>query len=190
LLVANRGRDPKLKLLDNRREVPLQWALMLCEQMQEICEILDSGNTDIPYTCALHQQIEKIRSPELTASARMLTVMRAQKMSITELVLQKSQDYTRYFRNAALDAAIKRNFDLQVEASLAQQKQLEATDEISFDQYLSNYFSQGVSSSIVHSRSCTCFRSCTLLRNLPTISKLCLTQAPAVAMLRPFPVTR
>ena len=87
--------------------------------------------------------------------------MRAQKMSITELVLQKSHEYTRYFRNAALDAAIKRNFDLQVEASLAQQKQLEATDEISFDQYLSNYFSQGVSSSIVHSRELH------LLQNLP-----------------------
>lgn len=150
LLVANRGRDPRLKLLDNRREVPLrQWALMLCEQMQEICEILDNGNADIPYTCALHQQIEKIRHPELTASARMLTAMRAQKMSITELVLQKSHEYTRYFRNAALDAAIKRNFDLQVKASLAQQKQLEATDEIPFDQYLSNYFSQNTSARLL-----------------------------------------
>ncbi|MEQ1779447.1 MAG: glutamate--cysteine ligase [Nitrosomonas sp.] len=150
LLVANRGRDPRLKLLDNRREVPLrQWALMLCEQMQEICEILDNGNADIPYTCALHQQIEKIRHPELTASARMLTAMRAQKMSITELVLQKSHEYTRYFRNAALDAAIKRNFDLQAKASLAQQKQLEVTDEISFDQYLSNYFSQSTSARLL-----------------------------------------
>ena len=75
--------------------------------------------------------------------------MRAQKMSITELVLQKSHEYTRYFRNAALDAAIKRNFDLQVKASLAQQKQLEATDEIPFDQYLSNYFSQNTSARLL-----------------------------------------
>lgn len=153
LSVANRGRDPKLKLLDNGREVPLrQGALTLCEQMWEICEILDNGDADIPYTCALHQQIEKIRHPELTASARMLTAMRAQKMSITELVLQKSHEYTRYFRDAALDAAVKGNFDLQVKASLAQQKQLEATHEIPFDQYLSNYFSQGASASTVHSR--------------------------------------
>ncbi|SDZ05760.1 glutamate--cysteine ligase [Nitrosomonas sp. Nm33] len=153
LSVANLGRDPRLKLLDNGHEVPLrQWALTLCEQMREICEILDNGDADIPYTCALHQQIEKICHPELTASARVLTAMRAQKMSITELALQKSHEYTRYFRNAALDAAVKGNFDLQVKASLAQQKQLEATDEIPFDQYLSNYFSQGASASIVHSR--------------------------------------
>lgn len=154
LSVANRGRDSRLKLLDNGHEIPLrQWALTLCEQMREICEILDNGNADIPYTHALHQQIETIRHPELTASARMLSAMRAQKMSITELVLQKSREYTRYFQNAALDAAVKRNFDLQVKTSLAQQKQLDATDEIPFDKYLSNYFSQDASASIIQSQN-------------------------------------
>lgn len=153
LSVANRGRDPRLKLLDNGHEIPLrQWALTLCEQMREICEILDNGNADISYTHALHQQIETIRHPELTASARMLSAMRAQKMSITELVLQKSREYTHYFQNAALDAAVKRNFDLQVKTSLAQQKQLDATDEIPFDKYLSNYFSQDASASIIQSQ--------------------------------------
>ena len=153
LTVANRGRDPGLKLLDNGHEVPLrQWALTLCEQMREICEILDNGNANTSYTRALHQQIEKIRDPELTASARMLSAMHTQKMSITELVLQKSHEYTRYFQKSALDTAIKRNFDLQVKTSLAEQKQLDAMNEIPFDEYLSNYFSQGNSTSISHSQ--------------------------------------
>lgn len=153
LAVANRGRDPKLKLLDNGHEVPLrQWALTLCEQMREICEILDNGNANTPYTRALLQQIEKIHHPELTASARMLSAMRTQKMSVTELALQKSHEYTRYFQKSALDAAMKRNFDLQVKTSLAQQKQLDSTNEIPFDTYLSNYFSQDASASIIHSQ--------------------------------------
>ncbi|MEO6563996.1 MAG: glutamate--cysteine ligase [Nitrosospira sp.] len=153
LSVANRGRDPMLKLSDNGHEIPLrQWALTLCEQMREICEILDNGNADIPYTRALHQQIEAIRHPELTASARMLEEMRTQKMSITELVLQKSHEYTHHFQNAALDAAVKNNFDLQVKTSLAQQDQLDATAEIPFDKYLSNYFSQNTAASIIHSQ--------------------------------------
>jgi glutamate--cysteine ligase len=153
LTVANRGRDPGLKLLDNGHEVPLrQWALTLCEQMREICEILDNGKADTSYTRALLQQIEKIHHPELTASARMLSAMLTQKMSITELVLQKSHEYTRYFQKSALDAAIKRNFDLQVKTSLAQQKQLDATNEIPFDKYLSNYFSQDAPASIIHSQ--------------------------------------
>ncbi|SHL38820.1 glutamate-cysteine ligase [Nitrosospira sp. Nsp11] len=152
LAVANRGRDPRLKLRENGHEIPLrQWALTLCKQMREVCEILDNGNADLPYTRALHQQIETIRHPELTASARMLSAMRTQKMSITELVLQKSREYTRYFQNAALDVAVKTNFDFQVKTSLAQQKQLDATDKIPFDKYLSNYFSQGASASVIHS---------------------------------------
>ncbi len=73
-------------------------------------------------------------------------------MSVTELALQKSHEYTDYFQKSALDAAIKRNFDLQVKTSLSQQKQLDAMNEIPFDEYLSNYFSQGNSTSISHSQ--------------------------------------
>lgn len=148
LSVANRGRDPMLKLLDNGREVPLrQWALRLCEQMQEICEILDNGNADRPYTQSLRKQVEVIHHPELTASARMLSAMRDEKLSITELILQKSHEHTRYFRNTALDAAVKKHFDVQVKTSLAQQKRLDAADEIPFDKYLSNYFFQETTAS-------------------------------------------
>ena len=153
LSVANRGRDPALKLLDNGREVPLQeWALRLCEQMQEICEVLDNGSSDKPYTMALRRQMEVIRHPELTSSARMLAAMRDQKLSITDLVLQKSLEYTRLFQRTPLDAAVKRGFDLQVEASLAQQQQLNTTPEIPFDKYLSNYFSQDATISKIYSR--------------------------------------
>jgi glutamate--cysteine ligase len=153
LSVANRGRDPMLKLVDNGREIPLrQWALALCGQMQEICEILDNGNRDKPYTQALSKQVEVIHHPELTASARMLSAMRTQKMSITDLVLQKSHEYTQYFRKCSLDASVKRRFDLEVETSLAQQQHLNATDEIPFDKYLSNYFFQDTAASKIHSQ--------------------------------------
>ena len=120
--------------------------------MQEICEVLDNGNGDKPYTMALRKQIEVIRHPELTSSARMLSVMQDQKLSITELVLQKSQEYTRHFQHATLDASIKRDFDLQVKASLEEYKRLNTTSEISFDKYLSNYFSKDAATSKVHSK--------------------------------------
>ncbi|WP_084226696.1 glutamate--cysteine ligase [Nitrosospira sp. NpAV] len=148
LSVANRGRDPMLKLLDNGREIPLrQWALKLCEQMQEICEILDNGNIDRPYTRSLQKQLEVIHHPELTASARILSIMRDRKLSITELILEKSREHTHYFQSTPLDALVKRHFDLQVKTSLAQQKRLDATDEIPFDKYLSNYFFQETTAS-------------------------------------------
>ncbi|MEO6563476.1 MAG: hypothetical protein ABIN99_10615, partial [Nitrosospira sp.] len=103
-------------------------------------------------TQALSKQVEVIHHPELTASARILSAMRTQKMSITELVLQKSREYTHDFRKCALDASVKRRFDLQVKASLAQQQRLDATEEIPFDQYLSNYFFQDTAANKIHSR--------------------------------------
>ena len=152
LSVANKGRDPALKLVNNGREVLLQdWALMLCEQMQEICEVLDNGNSDKPYTRALHKQTEAIRHPDLTSSARMLAVMRDQKLSITDLVLQKSREYKSYFQNSGLDALIKKDLDLQVEASIEQQERLNNATEIPFDKYLSNYFSQDDTASKIYS---------------------------------------
>ncbi|MEO5655944.1 MAG: glutamate--cysteine ligase, partial [Nitrosospira sp.] len=142
LSVANQGRDPALKLFDKGRAISLQdWALRLCEEMQEICEVLDKGNDNKPYTQALRKQIEVVRHSELTSSARMLSAMRDQKLSITELVLQKSDEYTRYFQNATLDASVKKSFDFQVEASLEQQKRLDTMSEIPFERYLNNYFS-------------------------------------------------
>lgn len=143
LSVANDGRNPALKLRNDGQEIPLQrWALMLCEEMKEICEALDDGHEEKPYTAALHKQMEVIRHPELTSSARMLAAMRSQHLSITDLVLQKSQEYTHYFKNCALDASIKKSFDLQVETSLAQQERLTAMTEIPFDEYLNSYFAE------------------------------------------------
>lgn len=144
LSVANKGRDPALKLFNNEQEISLQqWALMLCEEMQEICEVLDNGNQEKPYTAALRKQIDVIHHPELTSSAKVLSAMRNQKLSITDLILQKSREYTHHFQKVPLDASVKRSFDFQVAESLAQQKQLNNAIEIPLDKYLNNYFSTG-----------------------------------------------
>lgn len=143
LAVANKGRDPGLKLLDNEQEIPLrQWASMLCEEMQEICEALDNGDENKPYTKALHKQIEVIRRPELTSSARMLAAMRDQKLSVTEFVMQKSREYTSHFRKLPLDASVKREFDSRVDASLEELGRLNAPSGVSFDQFVASYFSR------------------------------------------------
>lgn len=143
LAVANKGRDPTLKLLNNEQEIPLQsWALILCDEMKEICEALDNGNEDRPYTRALQKQMEVIRHPELTSSAKMLAIMRDHKLSVTDLALQKSREYTSHFRQIPLDTSVKKDFDLQVQNSLEQLERLNNATQIPFDQFLGNYFSK------------------------------------------------
>ena len=142
LAVANSGRDPALKLVDEGKEIPLRdWALKLGEQMQEICEALDEGDEEKPYAMALLRQIEVIRHPELTSSARMLATMRDQKLSVTDLALEKSQQHTAHFQKAPLDALVKRDFDLKVQNSLELLERLNNAPQIPFDQFLQNYFS-------------------------------------------------
>ncbi|MEO8992231.1 MAG: glutamate--cysteine ligase [Nitrosospira sp.] len=142
LSVANQGRDPALKLFDEGQAISLQdWGLKLCEDMQEICEILDKVDDNKPYSRALRKQKDVVRHSELTSSARMLSAMRDQKLSITELVLQKSDEYTRYFQNETLEASIRKCFSFQVEESLEQQRRLDTTSGIPFERYLNNYFS-------------------------------------------------
>ena len=142
LAVANSGRDPALKLIDKGREIPLRdWALKLCEQMQEICEALDEGDEEKSYATAMLKQIEVIRDPELTSSARMLATMRDQKLSVTDLALQKSQEHAAHFQKAPLDASVKRDFDLEVQNSLEMLERLNNAPQIPFDQFLQNYFS-------------------------------------------------
>ena len=142
LAVANSGRDPALKLVDEGKEIPLRdWALKLAEQMQEICEALDEGDEEKPYAKALLKQIEVIRQPELTSSARMLATMRDQKLSVSDLALQKSREHTAHFQKAPLDALVKRDFDLKVQNSLEVLERLNNAPQIPFDQFLQNYFS-------------------------------------------------
>ena len=128
--------------------------------------MLDNDSSDKPYTTALRKQMEVIRHPELTSSARMLAAMRDQKLSVTDLVLQKSLEYTQRFQKTPLQASIKRRFDLQAQASLDQQQQLNTTPEISFDKYLSNYFSQDATISKVYSREQTQNKLDSFLKNL------------------------
>jgi glutamate--cysteine ligase len=85
--------------------------------------------------------MEVICHPELTSSAKMLATMRDQKLSIAELVLRKSRQYTSQFQKTPLDTSVKRDFDLQVEDSLQQLERMNKSTGIPFDQFLGNYFS-------------------------------------------------
>jgi glutamate--cysteine ligase len=141
LAVANNGRDPGLKLSNGENKISLRhWASMLCEQMEEVCGILDGGDQEKPYWSALQKQMELIRYPDMTSSARMLSEMREQKMSVDDFSLQKSGEYTQYFKNQPLSMPMKRQLESSIEKSLMDQKYLESGEKIRFEDYLENYF--------------------------------------------------
>ena len=143
LTVANFGRKPGLELDKGNQKIPLQdWASEILESMQPVCAILDQENADKPYSSALAQQQLLVENQDLTASARILDGMTQTGHPFSRFALNKSAEHARYFSVNKLGKTHTRQFNKLVEQSLAKQKELESKEQISFDDFLKQYFSQ------------------------------------------------
>ena len=139
--VARRGREPGLTLTREGRPASMQsWARELIDSMQGIAEIFDRGDPARPYSAALAVQAAKIENVALTPSARMLTELENTGESFFDLALRMSRLHKEYF--LALHAPnVDRQAEFRSEAdeSLRAQAQIEASDRMSFAQYLAEY---------------------------------------------------
>jgi glutamate--cysteine ligase len=143
LTVARRGREPGLTLSRDGRAVTMQtWAGELLDSMTGICEVLDRGDPARPYAGALAAQAAKLAQVELTPSARLLEELRSTGESFFELALRMSSMHKAYFRDLHTPNPQRLSeLSAAAEESLRAQREIEASDRISFEAYLANYFS-------------------------------------------------
>ena len=141
--VAERGRDPELRLRRNGREVYLRdWANEIFEQMSAGCDLLDK-DADVHFYCdALQRQKAKIADPDLTPSARMLAEMDQNGEEFYHFALRMSRQHQQWFAERPLDQARSRQFEAQAAESFDKQRAIEAADDIPFATFLENYFAQ------------------------------------------------
>ncbi len=138
---AYRGRDPQLELTRDGRSISLQhWGLEILHEMQAVCKVLDEPNEGKHYTHSLRQQKSLLEDPSLTPSARMIDEMHARKEGFFEIARRFSENYRRQLCNDTLNERNVRFFEAAVERSLDRQRQIEASDTVSFDQFLEDYF--------------------------------------------------
>ncbi len=143
LLAAHRGREPGLLLHRDGEAVELRvWAQALCDAIEGVCDVLDRGESDGPYSRALARQCAAVADPQLTPSARMLAEMRDNKESFFAFALRMSQKHKRYFDSQRLSRDREQFFVDWARRSLEQQREMEASDRVSFDEYLRQYFAQ------------------------------------------------
>ncbi len=143
LAVANFGRKPGLELDQGNQKIPLQdWATEIHEAMQPVCAILDKEDAGKPYSAALAQQQLLVQNPDITASARILDCMTQNQQPFSRFELNKSAEHARYFSVNKLDKIHTQEFNDMAEQSLAKQKELEGKEQIPFDDFLKQYFSQ------------------------------------------------
>ncbi len=140
---AHRGRDPELYLQRNGQEIRLQdWARELCQAMRPVTELLDRGRPQKDYSASLNKQLELVENPELTPSARMLTEMRDNTESFFEFAQRKSLEHFEYFERQSLSKETEAFFQRETKISWEKQHAIEAGDQVSFDEFLADYFAQ------------------------------------------------
>jgi Gamma-glutamylcysteine synthetase len=143
-VVAWEGRRPGLLLKREGRDLALRdWALEIIDSMRGVCELLDEGDAQRPYSTALEVQEEKVRDVSLTPSARTLQEIRTNEESFFHFALRMSKVHQSYFRDLfSPNAQRQEEFAAEAVESLEQQARIEASDRISFDEYLARYFAR------------------------------------------------
>ena len=140
--VAREGRKPGLMLRRDGRDVSLRdWALEIVDSMRGVCELLDEGDAQRPYTTALDVQAAKVHDVSLTPSARSLLEMRTNEESFFNFALRMSKLHKSYFLDLySPNESRQDEFVAEAEESLRTQSRVEASDTLSFDDYLARYF--------------------------------------------------
>jgi glutamate--cysteine ligase len=143
LLVARHGREADLKLQRDGREVSLKsWGAELLDQLGGICELLDADDPGQPYRRALAQQLEKLRDPERTPSARHLQELHRTGAGFADYTLALSGEHrARLLDPADRDAKLQAEFAAEAAESLVEQEALERADRGSFAEYLEHALS-------------------------------------------------
>ena len=142
--VVMRGRDPKLQLSDsdhlgnvNRKSIP-QWGNELFEQMQKVATLLDKAYGTTHYSQAISREQAKINDSSLTPSAQLLEVIN--KQSLSDYALKIASDYSKSAKLRDYQFYDQAFFEASVPNSHKAQDEIEASDTLNFDDFLTDYF--------------------------------------------------
>ncbi|MEO0975160.1 MAG: glutamate--cysteine ligase, partial [Pseudomonadota bacterium] len=142
--VARRGREPGLQLYaPDGNQTPLRdEALRLVDGMLAFCEdVFGASGADVRQ--ALGRQRCAIVEPSLTPSSRFLEEMKTRGEGFVHASSRLSQWHRDSLRGRGdLSPAMHAVLEHEVRRSHKRQREVEATDQLSFEQYLHAYYRQ------------------------------------------------
>lgn len=140
-LVVERGRDPELELQIGDRRVPLRTrGHEIVEGMRQVAELLDAIEGENLHVAALDSIAERLDNPELTPSARMLQALKAHGGEWADFITDLAKEQAQHWRSTPMDEARDALFSELVETSHQQQHEIEAEAQVSFAQFIADYF--------------------------------------------------
>ena len=137
------GRDPNILLRRNGADVSLRkWGQHILTAMRPLAELLDRAHQCENYTSALLTMESRLLDSQRTLSARVLEEMRTRGESYSAFGLRMSQQHAKHYREQRPADALLNKYRYLAEQSLREQKELETSDQMSFEHYLHNYYTQ------------------------------------------------
>jgi len=139
--VVTRGRQPGLQLqIDGKEQSIAAWGDWLTTQLLALAKVLDSNDNSNCYQQAITHIAPRFAAPELTSSARVLHMLKEQNRDNCELALSLSKAYKSELIAQDYQIWSDQYFQDEKLNSLAKQQQIEDADDLSFDDYLQQYF--------------------------------------------------
>ena len=139
---AKQGRDPEFRLVRDGEAVSVQeWAHEILVHVLAVAEVIDRHEGDDSYSDAVRSMYSLVDAPELTLSARIVTELKETGSSFFEFAFGMARCHRDYFASIApLREAQERQLTDEAADSEQRQKDVEAADEMSLDEYLQRYF--------------------------------------------------
>jgi glutamate--cysteine ligase len=137
------GRTPGFGLERRGRWVPVAaWARELLEGIGSVADILDADDPKRPYRRSVDRFGAAVGDPDRIPAARMLLEMKSRGESFAEFARRLSLEHADHWRQRPLSTERAREFEREARDSLEQQRLIEASDTLSFEDFLDRYFKQ------------------------------------------------
>jgi len=136
-----RGRDPELELLDGDKQRNLvEWGLSLMAEIQPVAEILDQANSTAEYSTTAELMKTRLQDNSLTPAAQLIAEMKTNNETYYGMAMRKAQEHRQYFQSKALNSETAEKYRRLAEESQLKQEQIEASDSLTFDQFIAAYY--------------------------------------------------
>ncbi|MBS9778062.1 MAG: glutamate--cysteine ligase [Gammaproteobacteria bacterium] len=142
------GRDPALRLRKNGQPISIsEWGAEILNAMRPIAEAMDSEKHRPHYISIIERELEVIKNPLLTPSARIMAHLRGEvtgnPMTYHEFITDLSRKHMQLNRRQGLTPAELAKVKKDAKMSLTQEEFLvKKSESVGFDNYLSAYFEQ------------------------------------------------
>jgi glutamate--cysteine ligase len=144
-LTAKRGREPGLALQRSGKPIDLlDWAGEIVDKVAAVAELIDGEEGDGSYRDAVSVAASQVAEPDSTPSARVLQELRDSDASFFEFALDVARRHKSYFASIApMPPERAQQIEREALESVQRQRDIEAADDISFEEYLARYFASG-----------------------------------------------